>query len=283
MGVDFARGETVTYAAGTSLRGNTVGNEIETFDLHRMFLGDQSAWFALEVIFRTTFMFVYTLCLVRLTGKRGLGDITPFELLLVVALGSAVGDPMFYPDVPLLHAMVVVAVIVLLQRAMALAVDRSKPLERVMESTSTRLVTEGVVDLNAMRAERFALDQLFMLLREEGVEQLGQVKRVYLEPSGRISAWLYQKEDVSSGLPLVPGDDPECPQPTLPGVMTNAGAEFACVACGFVVDVDTGQLLERCAACESESGWIRAVTELGGAAAAGGGGQRRGRKRRPLG
>ena len=73
-------------------------SEVETFDLHRIFLGDTSAWFLLEVIFRTTFMFVYTLILVRTTGKRGLGELSPFELLLVVALGSAVGDPMFYPD-----------------------------------------------------------------------------------------------------------------------------------------------------------------------------------------
>ena len=116
-----------------------MANEIETFDLHRIFLGDASAWFLLEVIFRTTFMFGYTLILVRTTGKRGLGELTPFELLLVVALGSAVGDPMFYPDVPLLHAMVVVGVIVLLQRTVALAVDRSPPFERMMEYNALRL------------------------------------------------------------------------------------------------------------------------------------------------
>lgn len=57
-----------------------MGSEIETFDLQRMFFGDQSSWFLLEVVFRTCFMFLYTLILVRTTGKRGLGELSPFEL-----------------------------------------------------------------------------------------------------------------------------------------------------------------------------------------------------------
>ena len=81
-----------------------MSEELAAFDLQRMFMGEGSPLFLLEVVFRTCFMFVYTLLLVRMTGKRGIGDLSPFELLLVVALGSSVGDPMFYPEGPLFHA-----------------------------------------------------------------------------------------------------------------------------------------------------------------------------------
>ena len=240
-----------------------MGDDIRAFDFQRMFLGEQSAWLLAEVAFRTGFMFVYTLLLVRVLGKRGLGELSPFELLLVVALGSAVGDPMLYPEVPLLHAMVVVAVIVLLQRTVSAVVDRSRRVEQFIESTSTRLVTNGVMDLQAMRAERFARDELFMLLREDGVEQLGQVKRAYLEPSGRVSAWLFKVEEVAPGLSLVPPDDPECPAPLAAGEHAEGEGVYCCVACGANLRVDVGQALAACEVCTSEQGWTLASNEAG--------------------
>src|SRR5687768_8186714 len=92
--------------------------QIRVFDFQRIFLGDLPLEFALEVAFRTAFMFAFTVILVRLLGKRGMGQLSPFELVIIIALGSSVGDPMFYPDVPLFHAMVVVTVIVISQRAL---------------------------------------------------------------------------------------------------------------------------------------------------------------------
>ena len=255
-----------------------MGNEVEVFDLQRMFLGDLSPWFLLEVAFRTTFMFAYTLILVRLTGKRGMGEVTPFELLLVVALGSAVGDPMFYPDVPLFHAMLVVAVIVLLQQAMSVMLDHSKTAERMLESTSTRLVADGVIDLPAMRAEHFSNEELFMLLREEGVEQLGQVKRAYLEPSGRLSAWLFSKEDVEPGLPILPADDPEYPSPLPAEHLATEDGTFACLACGTPVDVAAGEALGTCPECDCKDGWLAASFDSGRDSAESGGRHRHPRR-----
>lgn len=85
------------------------------FDLVRIFFGDKPPLFLLEVAFRTLVIFSYTLLLLRWMGKRGMGQLTPFEFATIVALGSAVGDAMFYEDVPLLHTMLVIAIIIGLQ------------------------------------------------------------------------------------------------------------------------------------------------------------------------
>lgn len=236
--------------------------EIEIFDFHRMFIGDVSLWFLLEVAFRTSFMFVYTLILIRATGKRSLGNLSPFELLLVVALGSAVGDPMFYPDVPLFHAMVVVAVIVLLQRLLSLATDHSTRLEHALESTPTPLVVDGVIALDALTSEHLSRDELFMFLREEGVEQLGQVKRAYLEPSGRVSTWLFKRDFVVPGLPLLPAEDPDWEEPIAP-TERAAKPPYACASCGAPSASAAGDLLGPCAVCKGEAGWSRASLEAG--------------------
>lgn len=232
--------------------------EISVFDFKRMFIGDEPVLFLLEVAFRTAFMFAFTLFLVRTVGKRGLGELSPFELLLVVALGSAVGDPMFYPDVPLLHAMVVVTVIVLGQRAVAEIVDRSQRAEHFLESTTDRLVVDGLVDVKALRHERMARDELFMLLRQSGVEQLGQVRRAYLEPSGRLSTWFFADEEIRSGLPLTPATDPDYPRIIEPGQAAATIDPLACVACGFTASSGSAIAVSSCPSCEAEDGWIPA-------------------------
>lgn len=233
--------------------------EIRIFDLQRIFLGDLDPAFALEVAFRTGFMFLYTVAIVRLLGKRGMGQLSPFELVIIIALGSAVGDPMLYPDVPLVHAMVVVTVVVLLQRALVRASDRNSAIEKFVESEPRRLVLDGVLDLDALTTERFARDELFVTLREEGIEHLGQVKRAYLEPSGRVSVWMYQPGDSLPGLPILPQNDPDFPAPTECHLAPPFEGTAACCACGYIVVAKRNTPIGECPACKDSLGWVEAV------------------------
>ncbi len=81
------------------------------FDLARMFLGDAPPLFFLEILVRTLLIYGYTIVLIRWIGGRGVAQLSMVELLLVITLGSAVGDVTFYPDVPLLHAMAVITIV----------------------------------------------------------------------------------------------------------------------------------------------------------------------------
>lgn len=230
--------------------------DIQALDLHRMFLGDLGPAFLLEVAFRTAFMFAYTVLLVRVLGKRGMGQLAPFELVIIIALGSAVGDPMFYAEVPLLHAMVVVAIIVLLQRALVRATDMSERIETFVESQPRLIVREGVIDTGALHDERFARDELFITLREEGIEHLGQVKRAYLEPSGRVSVWFRTLKDSPPGLTVMPHCDDDHPRLHLAGEHVATGALLACAACGRLRPFELGAVLPECESCGCPDGWV---------------------------
>ncbi|MGH2541414.1 MAG: DUF421 domain-containing protein, partial [Ardenticatenaceae bacterium] len=157
------------------------------FDLQRIFLGDLPLLFVLEIMLRTTVMYVYALLILRLLGKRGMGQLTPFEFIVVIALGSAMGDPMFYSDVPLLHGLVVLTLIVLLERGLEALTNKSVRFEHFVESIPRALVKNGQIDKRTLEHERLSVEELLIALREGGVEQLGEVKRAYLEPSGRVS------------------------------------------------------------------------------------------------
>jgi len=179
-------------------------DSITPFDLHRMFVGDAPPLFLAEVAVRTLIMFLYTVALVRLLGKRGMRQLAPFELVIIIGFGSAVGDPMFYADVPLSHALLVVTMIVGLQQGLVRITQRSEKAERLMEGPVSLIVRDGTIDIEALRKERFARDELFAELREAGVEHLGQVRLAFLESSGSLSVFRFPKGELRTGLSVLP-------------------------------------------------------------------------------
>jgi uncharacterized membrane protein YcaP (DUF421 family) len=173
-------------------------------EFDRIFFGDLSVELVLEILLRTTVMYLYTLTLVRVLGKRGLGQLSPFDLVIIVALGAAVGDPMFYRDVPLIHGLIVISVVVGLERILVKITEHNKEAQRVVESSPVLLVRDGVVLADALEQEDLSQDEVFMRLREKGVESLGEVKRAYLEPSGNVSVLM--ESSPSPGASILPNE-----------------------------------------------------------------------------
>jgi uncharacterized membrane protein YcaP (DUF421 family) len=221
------------------------------FDLQRIFLGDLPLLFLGEVIFRTAIMYLYTLLLVRLLGKRGLGQLSPFDFVIVIALGSAVGDPMFYDDVPVLHGMAVITVVVGLQRALGWISDHNDRARRFINSEPRRLVFQGVVDRRGLLDEQLESEELFAALRLQGVRQLGEVELAYIEPSGAVS--VVRRDDADAGRPLVSRSDPDYPRPHQAGEPAPRDGGFACEACGYKLVLRAGQAFPgqcTCCACD---------------------------------
>jgi uncharacterized membrane protein YcaP (DUF421 family) len=219
-----------------------------SFDLTRIFLGDLPPVFLLEVAFRTIFIFGYTLLLIRLMGKRDMGQLTPFEFAIIVAIGSAVGDPMFYDDVPLLHTMLVIALVLGLQKMLVYLTERNQTLERIIESHAAPLVDAGAILIDSLHNELLSQEELFESLREQGVRHLGQVANACLEPSGKLS--VIRAVDPQPGLSVMPCDCDD------PDARVVAGLR-ACTTCGMV---ERGNPADRaiCPNCECDE-WGPAV------------------------
>ncbi len=232
-----------------------------TFDLHRILLGRLPWLYLAEILLRTTIVYFYALFVVRTIGKRGMGQLAPFDFVIIIALGSAVGDPMFYPDVPLLHALVAITAIVLLTRGVTHLTQRSKRVQDLLSATAARLVRDGVMDLAAMRQEGIARTELFEALRTIGIEHLGEVERAYLEPSGKISAFKQPQESVRPGLPVLPEGVEGRLRTHRPGETVLIGAAYACWECGHTVDLLSGKPFPECAACQGRQ-WVRAVISV---------------------
>ncbi len=157
------------------------------FDLRRILLGDFPALFYLEVLLRSALVFLYALVLIRYMGKRNLSELSAFDLLIIIALGSAVGDPMFYDDVPILPAMTAVTVVVAMHIALARLTRRHRRFETVIESSPRLVVRHGVILGEALKKETLSEPELFELLRLAGIERLQDVEAAILETSGKLS------------------------------------------------------------------------------------------------
>ena len=215
--------------------------------LHRIFLGDKSLWFLLEVAFRTTFIFSYTLILLRFMGKRGMGQLTPFEFAIIVALGSAVGDPMFYDDVPLLHTMLVIAIVILLHRFLAIITQKNEVVERFIEGQTRLIINQGHIIPEALDHERISREELCEMLRTEGISHLGEVRQAFLEPSGRLA--VIRWDPARSGLSILPHcDDTDYAQ------RSDAKVE-CCAFCGLAKNEATAE--HQCQRIK----WVTSVAE----------------------
>lgn len=112
-------------------------SSIDVFDMGRTLLGNEPIFYLFGVAFRTAIVYPLSLFLLRLLGKRSLRELTPTDFLIVIALGSAIGDSMFDPEVPLTHVLLVAAIVALLQRTLSKAIEISPRAEYIIEGSAT--------------------------------------------------------------------------------------------------------------------------------------------------
>lgn len=176
------------------------------FDLLRIMFGEAdiaTPLFYAEIVLRTTVMYLYTIVLARVVGHDAIGQLGPFEFVLVIAVGSAAGDPMFYPDVGLLQGIAVITVVMLLHRFTGFAAARWRKVESVIQGDPILVVKDGRIRDDAIGAGRLTHGELMSLLRAKGIRDTGEVECAYLEPSGVLSVFR-ASEGGRRGQPTLP-------------------------------------------------------------------------------
>ena len=226
---------------------------ITPFDWQRVWLSeDAPVSFLLEVALRSALMFVLTIGALRISGKRGVRQLSLFEFGLILVLGSAAGDATFYHDVPLLHAVVVFVVIIAMYVSFNYLTDKNPRIERLLEGAPELIMTEGEINYPAFVKASLTAQELFGQLRQYQVEHLGQVRRLYLEATGEISVFFFEPEEERPGLPIWP----ELYYHPLHELL--AAGRYACHACATVRELPAGPALAQCPRCDQRQGWLPA-------------------------
>ncbi len=175
------------------------------FDLQRLLLGSEDWSFLLETILRTGIMFTIILISLRLLGKRGVKQLSVFELVVIIGLGSAAGDPMFYSDVGLLVCLVVFIMIIGPYKLINYLIASNKKFEKIVEGIPVCLIKDGVFKIENFKKEMLTEDEFFAELRLRGVSQLGQIEEAIEESNGHVSVFYFSDDEVKPGLSVMPG------------------------------------------------------------------------------
>lgn len=176
----------------------------DIFEWKRLLFNDLPFKFLLEVAFRTIIMFTVVLLTLKFAGKRGVKQLSVFEVVIIISLGSAAGDPMFYEDVGLIPAILVFVIILFMYRTVTWLLGKSKKFETFMEGKTHCLIEDGQFSITSFEREDLAQDEFFAELRLKSIEHLGQVRNAYVETNGAISVFFYDDENVKYGLPIRP-------------------------------------------------------------------------------
>lgn len=220
------------------------------FEWQRILFNQLPPHFLIEVAVRSTVMFLILLVVLKLTGKRGIKQLSVFETVIIISLGSAAGDPMFYEDVGLVPAIGVFLMVLILYRLVTWLTGKSPWFEKLIEGKTECLIENGKFSPNKFERESLSQDEFFTELRLKSIEHLGQVKQAYLETTGDVSVFFYEDDQVKYGLPIRP--ELFCKKTdTLP----NAGM-YSCSKCGETKELQSGKHI--CPACNN-SHWVVSI------------------------
>lgn len=213
-----------------------------------LLLGSESWPFLWETMLRTFIMFLIIMAGLRLLGKRGVKQLSVFELVVIIGLGSAAGDPMFYKEVGLLPSLIVFAMIISLYSLITYFIGQNKKFENLIEGKPICLIKNGVFEINNFKKEALGEDEFFAELRLQGVSQLGQIEEAIEESNGEISVFFFEDKDVRPGLSIMPGSlNNSITHIAMPG-------HYSCIFCGHTENVQTaGQL--HCRQCKKNE-WV---------------------------
>ena len=222
------------------------------FDWKSLLFGENDSAFLYVVFIRTAIMFLIILIGLRMLGKRSVNQLSVFELGVIIGLGSAAGDPMFYESVGILTCILVFAVVVALYHLFRFLVNNNQKLRFVLEGKPVVVIKDGEMCIDQIKKETSVQD-VFLLLRLKSVSQLGQVHRAILEEDGQMSVFFFDDEEVKYGLPIIP-EYCEHPLNSIP-----VEGYYSCIDCSHTKVLQTGSL-PVCNIC-SECKWVKAIKD----------------------
>ena len=138
-------------------------------------------------VLRATAIYALVMVLVRVSGKRAVGQFTPFDLVLLILIGNAVQNGINGGDNSLTGAAIMATTLIALNYAVAFVTSRSRRAERLVEGEPVVLARDGKVFDHVLRRELVSQSDFREALRMNSIEDVAEVELALLETIGHIS------------------------------------------------------------------------------------------------
>ena len=144
-----------------------------------------------EQIWRTVVIYFTALFLVRLMGKRALGEMSLFDFVIMAGIGDIIVEIGINKKTSFFSGLMILIVFVLLEKGVSWLTSRSRRWGKLIEGSPAVIILNGKIIEENLRREHLSKADIAQEMRKEGLDDISRIKVAVFEPSGKISFILY--------------------------------------------------------------------------------------------
>ena len=153
----------------------------------------------LITFFRSIALYIIVLIVMRLMGKREIGQLQPFELAISIMIADLASIPMTDPGIPIFNGIIPILGLLVMHLLISIINLKSSKAREIICGRPSILIYRGKINENNLKKERFTINELEERLRGNNVINLGDVEFAILETSGQVT--VIQKPDKRNTIP----------------------------------------------------------------------------------
>ena len=153
----------------------------------------------INIVIRVLILYILVLITMRLMGKREIGQMQPFELVVAIMIADLAAVPMGDTGIPITNGIIPILVLLLIQLVISIINLKSIRGRKIICGMPSILIFRGRIDEKLMKKEKFTINELQERLREKDVFNIGDVEYAILETSGQLT--VIQKPEKRNTIP----------------------------------------------------------------------------------
>ena len=151
----------------------------------KIFLGEFMD--VIKVVLYTIMMYVFLIVIIRLMGKREVGSLSIFDLAVYFTISDLITVAIVDHTIPIYNSIVSVVVLAFLQILISFVTLKSKKIRDAIDGKKSIIISNGNIDFEEMKRQRYTIDDLYNQIREKGIDSVTLIKWAILENSGKLS------------------------------------------------------------------------------------------------
>ena len=141
----------------------------------------------LIIFFRAIVLYIVVLIVMRIMGKREIGQMQPFELAISIMIADLAATPMAETGIPISNGIIPILGLLVMHLVISTINIKSTKAREILCGKPSILINRGKIDENILRKERFTINELEERLRDNNIFNVGDVEYAILETSGQVT------------------------------------------------------------------------------------------------
>ena len=157
----------------------------------------------LLIAYKTILFLVIILVIIRIMGKRELGELNVFDIIVSFMISEIFSNAISKPDENIFLSLLPIFIIFIVQILISYLVLKSHKIRFLIESKPSIIISNGTIDYKEMKKQRYNINDLLLQIREKGIEDIRKIEFAILEINGSLSVFTKDNAIYKYPFPLI--------------------------------------------------------------------------------